>query len=137
MSTLQGANGRQREEPMVVVSIRSPFYDEEAGEQRFRQRVTVIAQGNRLEIQGESALVADGMLPVIDMATGQQVAASEDAEAWARNLPYAFRAGDIIADILVDTTPTTATNGDVESDPREPPTIPDSLTEDCRQAAAG
>ncbi len=120
---------------MVVVSIRSPFYDEEAGEQRFRPRVTVIAQGNQVEIEGESALVADGMLPVIDMSTGRQLTASEDAEVWARNLPFAFRAGDIIAEILVDTSPTVATNG-VESEPREPPTIPDSLT-DCRQAAAG
>ena len=122
---------------MVVVSIRSPFYDEEAGEQSFRTRVTVIAQGNQFEIQGESSLVADGMLPVIDMSTGHQVTASEDAEAWARNLPHAFRAGDIIAEILADTSPRTATNGSSVDEYREPPTIPDSLTADCRPAAAG
>lgn len=107
---------------MVVVVIRSPLYDEESGDQVFRERAKVIATGKKIEIEGERTLVAEGALPVIDISTGKQVHAADDAEAWARNLPHAFRAGDLIAEILCDTSPSTGVKTNAER--REPPKIP-------------
>lgn len=121
MSTLRGGSGRRKTNHMVVVVIRSLFYDEEAGDQKFRQRATVLAEGMWFEIKGEKALVAGGALPVIDVSTGKQVRASDNAEVWARNLPSAFRAGDLIAEIVQD--PSSKRHSEVHDESRKPPRI--------------
>ncbi len=90
---------------MVLVEIQSPVYDEEAGNARRLWRATVKAYGDRLEIHGEEELVAGGDLPVVDPSTGEQLHSRDDPELWARCLPYAFRAGDLIAVVIHDDSP--------------------------------
>lgn len=87
---------------MVAVEIRTPFHDEEAGEIVWRGLALVRADGDTLAIYGDRTVV-DPEIPVIDIATGKQLRGTDDPETWARNLPYAFRAGDLVAAVVIDT----------------------------------
>ena len=115
---------------MVLVEIHSPVYDEEAGSLRLVWRASVKAYGDRLELAGDTHVVADGDLPVLDPLTGRQLTGSDDPENWARNLPYAFRAGDLVASIIRDDNPVGETprpNGPPRRTP-EIPTAPPRVT---------
>jgi hypothetical protein len=108
---------------MVRVKIYSPVYDEEAGASRLDWRVTVKADGAEYEIDGDRDIVANGELPVIDAVSGKQLLASDAPEAWARNLPHAFRAGDLVVSIDADDTGTPAAPTEPD-EPQTPPRIP-------------
>lgn len=106
---------------MVEVEIRSPAYDEEAGRIEWRRRALVRAEGGDLAIyqSGDGIVVREDM-SVVDVATGAQVTASDDPETWARNLPYAYRAGDLVAAVILDSAGTPV----AETDVRALPTVP-------------
>ena len=108
---------------MVLVEIQSPAYDEEAGIARLLWRATVKAYGDRLEIHGEEELVAGGELPVVDPSTGEQLVGLDDPELWARSLPYAFRAGDLMAIVVHDDSPVQRPEPDTVT-PDETPDVP-------------
>lgn len=108
---------------MVLVEIRSPAYDEEAGSARLLWRAEVKAYGDRLEIHGEEELVAGGELPVVDPSTGEQLSGFDDPERWARSLPYAFRAGDLMAIVVHDDSPVHGPEPDTVT-PQETPDVP-------------
>ncbi|HEX4116342.1 MAG TPA: hypothetical protein VHY18_10755 [Solirubrobacteraceae bacterium] len=63
------------------------------------------AQKNSIEITGDERFFGNGDLPVLDAFTGVQLTPIGDPEAWARNLPFAFRAGDLVASIIHDDNP--------------------------------
>jgi hypothetical protein len=85
---------------MVEVEIRSPAYDEEAQSIRWLGLALVRADGPEITIYGdESVVVTD---PVMSLAAGRTVHIEDDAEDWVRNLPYAYRGGDLIAVLLRD-----------------------------------
>lgn len=63
----------------------------------------VRADGEHLDISGEDIVSRD--IPIIHPGTGEQVHWSDDPEMWARLLPYAFRAGDLVAVVVEDTSP--------------------------------
>jgi len=109
---------------MVLVEIHSPVYDEEAGSARLVWRASVKASGDWLEIAGDGHIVAGGELPVLDPATGQHLSGTDDPERWARNLPYAFRAGDLVVSILRDDTPASEASVPRDDAPRETPRVP-------------
>jgi hypothetical protein len=108
---------------MVLVEIHSPVYDEEAGSTRLLWRTTVRASGDDFEIQGDSDIVEGGALPVVDVLTGKQLQIDDDPERWARNLPYAFRAGDLLVSIVADSS-APADDAPEPEIPRDPPSIP-------------
>jgi hypothetical protein len=108
---------------MVLVEIQSPAYDEEAGNARLLWRATVKADGDRLEIHGEEELVAGGEMPVMDPFTGQKLSSADDPEMWARSLPYAFRAGDLMAVVVHDDSPVHRPEPDTVA-PSETPDVP-------------
>ncbi|HEX7299434.1 MAG TPA: hypothetical protein VF257_10525 [Solirubrobacteraceae bacterium] len=89
---------------MVEVEIRSPVYDEEASQVEWRRRALVRAEGTDLVIytDGEGVVLPDDLL-VLDLASGAQLRQADDPENWARNLPHAYRNGDLVAVVLVDT----------------------------------
>ncbi len=120
---------------MVLVEIHSPVYDEEAGRQRLVWRASVKADGDGLEIAGDAHIVAGGELPVLDAITGEQLSGVDDAERWARNLPYAFRAGDLVASIIRDDSPAGAAPREPDSAPRETPRVPSTSPVEGRVAA--
>jgi hypothetical protein len=109
---------------VVLVEIHSPVYDEEAGSARLVWRASVKADADQLEIAGDGHIVAMGELPVLDAATGKQLSGFDDPERWARNLPYAFRAGDLVASVLRDDDPVTDTSSPEDDSPRETPRVP-------------
>jgi hypothetical protein len=88
---------------MVEVEIRSPVYDEEASQIKWRRRALVRAEGSDLVIytDGEGIVLPDDM-PVLDLETGAQLRQGDDPERWARNLPHAYRNGDLVAVVLMD-----------------------------------
>jgi hypothetical protein len=106
---------------VVEVEIRSPVYNEESGEVEWPARALVRADGGDLMIYGDQQLVPRG-LSVVDVATRRRVTGDEDPEVWARNLPHAYRAGDIVAAVLIDTSAEAATPP--EEAQVDPPTIP-------------
>lgn len=108
---------------MVEVEIRTPVYDEEEGQISWRRRALVRAEGHDLALytDGDESLIPDD-LAVLDLASGEQVRRTDDAERWARNLPHAYRNGDIVAVVLIDSDAPSAPVGDNE--PRATLTIP-------------
>jgi hypothetical protein len=116
---------------MIVVEIHSPVFDEEAGSEQLRWRATVKAKRHGgIEIQGERELVAGGELPVRDWRTGERLLAADDPENWVRSLPQAFRAGDLVVEIVYDdsTPEETPVPEGPERAPQTPPSVPGSLT---------
>ena|ERR1700704_3847676 len=90
---------------MVVVEIRSPVYDEESSQIKWPGRTLVKTDGAKIEVYGEADLVAVDELAVRDLKTGKQLLSQDDPELWARNLPSAYRAGDLVAVVVIDTDP--------------------------------
>jgi hypothetical protein len=90
---------------MVVVEIRAPVYDEESSQVEWRLRAIVKAEDAHLEISGNPTVLGDDSLTVVDVETGKQLVRSDDPEAWTRNLPHAYRAGDLVAHVVIDTDP--------------------------------
>ncbi len=108
---------------MVVVEIRAPVYDEEVGAIRWHGCGLVRADGDDLDIfcsAGEP--VIDANLTIIDPATNRRISGDDDPEAWARNLPSAFRHGDLVAVIVIDTDPVAPWDAPEDSSPS--PVIP-------------
>lgn len=106
---------------MVVVEIRAPRYDEESGSVVWKPLAFVKADGGDIEIHGETVLLDD--LMVIDIATNKRLGKDDAPEVWARNLPYAFRAGDLVAAVIVDTDPP-AVSADPDGPRQDLPIIP-------------
>lgn len=104
---------------MVAVEIRTPFHDEEAGEIVWRGLAFVRADADTLEIYGDDTVV-DPEIPVIDLATGKQLRGTDDPETWARNLPQAFRGGDLVAAVVIDTDPPELESSSSQELPRIP-----------------
>ena len=104
---------------MVEVEIRSPVYDEEEGRIAWRALALVRADGDELSIYQEKPVI-DVAMRVLDVATGKSVSAADEPKAWVRSLPFAYRAGDLVAVLLVDS--------DDVADPPHPG--------DCGEAAA-
>lgn len=104
---------------MVIAELRAPIYDEEAGEVVWRSRAVVTAQDGELRIMGDAELLGDETMTVIDLASGEKLSREHDPEGWVRNLPGAYRAGDLVALVVADTDPPAFSQG-----PDEPGKLP-------------
>jgi hypothetical protein len=89
---------------MVVVEIRTPIYNEESSQIEWQPRTIVRADGSDLTFIGEQGVVSEDVA-ILDAATGRSLHGFDDPETWARNLPSAYRSGDLVAVVLVDTDP--------------------------------
>lgn len=99
---------------MVVVDVRRPIFDEEIGQIVWSSAAIILADGEQLHVSGTNPEVAPTTMTVIDVVTGKVIAPADSAETWARNLPYAYRAGDLVAVVLVDTDPPDIAEHEVE-----------------------
>jgi len=111
---------RKGAQAMVKVEIRTPTYDEESQTIESILLAIVEADGSRLEIEGDKSCVP--LDPVISATTGRRVDASADPEEWARNLPHAYRAGDLVAVIRHDDAPP---EQEIPDETESEPAIPD------------
>lgn len=108
---------------MVKVEIRTPTYNEESQAIESVLLAIVEADGSRLEIEGDKSCVP--LDPVVSATTGRRLDASSEPEEWARNLPGAYRAGDLIAVIRHDDAPP---EQEIPDDSESEPAIPDPPT---------
>ena len=107
---------------MVEVEIRTPGYNEETQELEWNAVSLVRAEDGSLTIYGdESAIPQDS---VMNPATGGPVHFNDDPEEWARNLPHAYRAGDLVAVVLRDDNAATVEEAEPEHHEPEIPEPP-------------
>jgi len=59
---------------------------------------TVRVDATRLEIEGDQDFAGVRDIEVLDVASGRSVTSDADPERSARNLPQAFRSGDLLCD---------------------------------------
>jgi hypothetical protein len=58
--------------------------------------------GTRVEIEGDPDFAEVRDIEVLDVESGQTVTFDRDPERWARNLPQAFRSGDLVCEVITD-----------------------------------
>jgi hypothetical protein len=107
---------------MVFVEVRSPYFNEEEGRTDWRTLAFVRADGDQIDVHGNDTNVVDLTMPVLDIATGAELSAADSPERWARNLPHAYRAGDLVAVVVHDSEPPVL--DDAADDEPELPSIP-------------
>ncbi len=86
-----------------MVHVRLARQDWQAGKLALQPLVEYWVDGRDVRIEGKADYIGLDV-PVLDVQSGRRVLFHEDPEAWARNLPNAYRAGDIVAEVL-DPTP--------------------------------
>jgi hypothetical protein len=59
---------------------------------------TICVDGTHFEIDGDQDFADVRDIEVLDVASGQSVTFDADPERWARNLPQAFRSGDLVCE---------------------------------------
>jgi hypothetical protein len=69
---------------------------------------TLHVDGPHLEVEGDQSFAEVRDIEVLDVETGQAVTFDADPERWARNLPQAFRSGDLVCRVTVDSRSETA-----------------------------
>lgn len=102
---------------MVEVEIRTPVFDEEMHEITYERIALVRAADGAVHVYGDESAVPND--PVVDLTGGRSLS-RDDGEAWVRNLPYAYRSGDLVAVVLADDSPLELEG----SEPLPEPTIP-------------
>jgi hypothetical protein len=117
---------------MVEVEIRTPIYDEESQEIVWRPLALVRADGDDLEVFGDGSCVP--LDPVVSMSSGKSVEAADNPEEWARNLPYAYRSGDLAAVIRRDDDPPALEAPEEIADEPAIPEPPMPVLDECEQA---
>jgi hypothetical protein len=101
---------------VVDVELRSPVFNEETGTVEMRILALVRAEGSDIQLYRpadgphDCTDLIDVDMQVVDQATGEIISGRDDAERWARNLPHAFRAGDVIAVVTHDDDPPAVSN---------------------------
>jgi hypothetical protein len=86
---------------MIEIRFTAPRRREHALE--WERVATVRVDGTRFEIEGDRDFAGIRDIEVLDVASGQSVTFDADPERWARNLPQAFRSGDLVCE--ASTTP--------------------------------
>jgi hypothetical protein len=63
---------------------------------------TLRVDGPHMKVEGDQSFAEVRDIEVLDVETGQAVTFDADPEHWARNLPQAFRSGDLVCRVTVD-----------------------------------
>lgn len=69
---------------------------------------TLHADGPHLEVEGDQSFAEVRDIEVLDVETGKSLTFDAAPERWARNLPQAFRSGDLVCRVSADSTSETA-----------------------------
>jgi hypothetical protein len=59
-------------------------------------------EGTHLEVEGDQDFAEVRDIELLDEDTGQTVTFDADPSRWARNLPQAFRSGDLVCRVTAD-----------------------------------
>jgi hypothetical protein len=60
----------------------------------------LLADGDELTISGSHADWISPDISIVEPDTGERVTRAEDAERWARLLPFAYRNGDLTVEVV-------------------------------------
>jgi hypothetical protein len=74
------------------------------GELEWEVVATLRVDGPQLEVEGDRCFAEVRDIEVLDVETGQSLTFDADPERWARNLPQAFRSGDLVCRVTADST---------------------------------
>ena len=83
---------------MIEIQFRVP--DRIDGEVEWHVVASMRVDGIHLELEGDQDFLEVRDIEVLDVETGQSITFDADPERWARNLPQAFRSGDLVCEIV-------------------------------------
>lgn len=83
-----------------MIEIRFTVPHPRHGELEWEPIATIRVEGTRFELQGDESFAEVRDIEVLDLESGQTVVFDADPERWARNLPQAFRSGDLTCEVF-------------------------------------
>jgi uncharacterized Zn finger protein len=84
---------------MIQVRFTTSELDADSNEWVELPVAELVADGDELTIRGPHADWISPEIAIIDPDTGARVTRADDAERWARLLPFAYRNGDISVEV--------------------------------------
>lgn len=85
-----------------MIEIQFSVPDRSHGEVKWHVVAQLQVDGTHMEIHGDPDFGEVRDIEVLDVETGQSVTFDADPERWARNLPQAFRSGDLVCEVVSD-----------------------------------
>jgi hypothetical protein len=83
---------------MIEIQFREP--ERVHDEVEWHVVATLRIDGTHMELEGDPDFIDVRDIEVLDVETGQSVTFDADPERWARNLPQAFRSGDLVCEVV-------------------------------------
>ncbi len=84
---------------MVQVSFTTFEFDADSNEWVELPVADLVADGDELTISGPHADWISPEISIVDPETEERVTRDQDAERWARLLPFAYRSGDLTVEV--------------------------------------
>lgn len=88
---------------MIEISFSAPHH--RGGELEWDRVAVLRVDGTHFEVDGDQDFSEVRDIEVLDVDSGQTVTYDVDPERWARNLPNAFRSGDLVCRVIGDDAP--------------------------------
>lgn len=88
--------------------IEISFSGRQGGELEWDRVAVLRVDGTHFEVEGDQDFAEVRDIEVLDVESGQTVTYDADPERWARNLPHAFRSGDLVCHVTGDEAPEAA-----------------------------
>lgn len=85
---------------MIEISFSAPRRQD--GELKWDCVALVRVDGTHFEVEGDQDFAEVRDIEVLDVESGQTMTYDADPERWARNLPQAFRSGDLVCRVTGD-----------------------------------
>ncbi|MGH2713279.1 MAG: hypothetical protein ACRDM7_05235 [Thermoleophilaceae bacterium] len=93
-----------------MIELEFAVPDRQDGELRWNVVATLRIDGTHMAVEGDEAFAEARDIVVLDTETGQSVTFDADPERWARNLPQAFRSGDLVCRVTTDSASETVSS---------------------------
>jgi hypothetical protein len=85
---------------MIEISFSTPHRRD--GELEWDCVALLRVDGTHFDVEGDQDFAEVRDIEVLDVDSGQTVTYDVDPERWARNLPNAFRSGDLVCQVVGD-----------------------------------
>lgn len=85
---------------MIEVQIRTPRFDKDLQAIEWETLARICVENGDVTVGGDEMVVHMGC--VASPSLGKSVHPGDDPQEWARNLPYAYRGGDLVAAVVQD-----------------------------------
>jgi hypothetical protein len=102
-------SGSTDAEGNVMIEISFSVLRRQVGELEWERVAVLHVDGTHVEVEGDQDFGEVRDIEVFDVESGQSVTFDADPERWARNLPNAFRSGDLVCEVTHDAASTAST----------------------------